>query len=569
MLSSKDEHSCLELFVRVRALVLSAMALTILGSLQLVSPAFADGSWQFTPSPFDPTGTLASVSCPTIVFCVAVGGGEIQNSQTVSPLIEEYNGSQWSDTLSGIESQDATLFGISCSSIDFCMAVGAHGSESTLFSESFNGSTWAVVSTANGKVIPELTEVSCTSSSFCIGAGGSSGTVAIYSGTSWSEMTLSSIPSVSDVSCASAEYCMAIDDVGYSNMQNRQVASVYDGTTWKTIVSPDIPQGEAWASLTNVSCISPTYCIGVGDAGVSYLDSTFFSEKYDGVSWSTISNLSNNGSDVQVLGLDCSTITYCEAIGVTSSPPPGPQYNSVIESYNGSQWSQIPNPQEPIGNNLGIITDAGILQHGIGYYTLGISCPQGIYCVAVGYTNLQVSPTSTSTLVLPLIMTDKKFVAMAPSSGGSGYWLASSNGGIFDFGSAASLGSASNEPLNAPIVSMAATPDGQGYWEVAADGGIFSFGNATFYGSMGDKPLNAPIVSMAATPDGQGYWEIAADGGIFSFGNATFYGSMGDKPLNAPIVSMAATPDGQGYWEIAADGGVFNYGDAGFYGSAT
>ncbi len=150
---------------------------------------------------------------------------------------------------------------------------------------------------------------------------------------------------------------------------------------------------------------------------------------------------------------------------------------------------------------------------------------------------------------------------------GQSYWEVASDGGIFNFGNAAFLGSMGGTPLNQPVVGLASTPDGQGYWEVATDGGIFNFGNAGFLGSMGGTPLNQPVVGMAATPDGQGYWEVASDGGIFSFGDAGFFGSMGGTPLNRPIVGMAATPDGGGYWLVASDGGIFAFGDAGFFGS--
>jgi hypothetical protein len=53
-------------------------------------------------------------------------------------------------------------------------------------------------------------------------------------------------------------------------------------------------------------------------------------------------------------------------------------------------------------------------------------------------------------------------------------------------------------PLNKPIVGMASTPDGGGYWLAASDGGIFNFGGAGFSGSVGGKPLNAPIAGIAA-----------------------------------------------------------------------
>jgi hypothetical protein len=157
--------------------------------------------------------------------------------------------------------------------------------------------------------------------------------------------------------------------------------------------------------------------------------------------------------------------------------------------------------------------------------------------------------------------------AMVATPDGGGYWLASSNGGVFAFGDAQFHDSMAGQPLSAPIVAMASTADGGGYWLVGSDGGIFAFGDAGYYGSMGGHPLNQPIVGMAATRDGHGYWEVASDGGIFAFGDAGYYGSMGGTPLNQPIVGMAATPDGGGYWEVASDGGVFAFGDAQFHGS--
>jgi hypothetical protein len=158
--------------------------------------------------------------------------------------------------------------------------------------------------------------------------------------------------------------------------------------------------------------------------------------------------------------------------------------------------------------------------------------------------------------------------SITPTNDNNGYWLLGGDGGIFSFGDARFFGSTGNLRLNQPIVGMAPTPDGQGYWLVASDGGIFSFGDARFFGSTGNLVLNQPIVGMAPTPDGQGYWLVASDGGVFSFGDAHFFGSTGGIALVQPIVGMAATRDGGGYWMVAADGGIFNFGDAGFYGSA-
>ena len=188
-------------------------------------------------------------------------------------------------------------------------------------------------------------------------------------------------------------------------------------------------------------------------------------------------------------------------------------------------------------------------------------------------TTTTVPPTTTTTTVPPTTTT----TTQPPTSGGGsginhhqhlkGYWLTQSDGGIFTFGAATSLGSTVGLALNAPIVDMVSTPDSKGYWMVASDGGIFTFGDAGFYGSTGGWHLNKPIVGMAATPDGGGYWLVASDGGIFSFGDAAYYGSTGALTLNKPIVHVVATPDGGGYWLAASDGGIFAFGDAGYYGS--
>ncbi|WP_298335668.1 fibronectin type III domain-containing protein [Ferrimicrobium sp.] len=173
-------------------------------------------------------------------------------------------------------------------------------------------------------------------------------------------------------------------------------------------------------------------------------------------------------------------------------------------------------------------------------------------------------------------------VGGAPA-GTNGYWMVTSNGTVYDFGSAHSFGNVTN--LSGKVIGMASTPDGGGYWVATNTGNIYAFGNAADYvgvskygitGLTGSRPLNAPIVGIAALPNGNGLYLVAADGGVFNFGSAGLYGTTyslgltgltGSRPLNAPIVGIAVDPEGTGYLLIAADGGVFNLGSAQFQGS--
>jgi hypothetical protein len=153
-----------------------------------------------------------------------------------------------------------------------------------------------------------------------------------------------------------------------------------------------------------------------------------------------------------------------------------------------------------------------------------------------------------------------------PSAAFPGYTLASSDGGVFTFGTPF-CGSAGALPLHAPVVGMAKAPNTGGYWLVGADGGVFAYGGAPFLGSMGGVALAQPIVGMAATRDGRGYWLVGADGGVFAFGDAGYFGSVSTLHLAAPIVGIAPSVDGAGYWLVGADGGVFAFGDAQYFGS--
>ena len=105
-------------------------------------------------------------------------------------------------------------------------------------------------------------------------------------------------------------------------------------------------------------------------------------------------------------------------------------------------------------------------------------------------------------------------------------------------------------PTSAPPTP---SPSASGYWLFSSDGGVFTFGGG-FYVSSGTIHLNKPVVGMASTQDGGGYWQVASDGGVFAFGDAAFHGGTGNMRFNQPLWAWLSTPwvRATGWWPRTA-----------------
>jgi hypothetical protein len=156
------------------------------------------GSWRQVTTPAltgADLSVLYGVWCASPRFCLAVG--QSQGTST-GAIAEEWNGSAWTVQAPSAGSQLLTtgiLFGISCSSDDRCMAVGASGSRPV--SLLWTGSGWTAEATAHVTHTPfaSLYQVSCPTATRCIAVGartsgglGDIGTSLAeeWNGTSWS-----------------------------------------------------------------------------------------------------------------------------------------------------------------------------------------------------------------------------------------------------------------------------------------------------------------------------------------------------------------------------------------------
>jgi hypothetical protein len=523
----------------------------------LSSPATVSAStWSTMPNTNNTanlTNGMASVSCVTSAWCVAVGNGD--NVNTDAANIELWNGSTWSPMTSPAVpgETDIYLSGVSCVTTSFCVAVGSVDvSSAAPLIEQWNGTAWSVAQSSPLSTTPTfLSGVSCTSASFCmavgwVGATGGSGLVEQWNGSSWTATTITAEFNndirVFAVSCATSSFCMFAGDTILSGSSNTvPFTDFWNGSTWTGTYPPPNLSTTTDYHLFGVSCAGTKFCTAVGETQTGAQPPVMYGQTWNGdesgdqSAWTTVAGLPAVSGGAGLDSISCFSPTSCTAVGSG--------VNTLATTWDGASWTLQSTPTGPSASTQSA------------FY--GVDCLTDWACVAVG-------ESAGSAGSLPL-------EASAPIAR-SGYRFVASDGGIFNYGSGAPfLGSAGGTKLNSPVVGMATMPAGDGYDLVAADGGVFNYGSAQFYGSMGGKPLNKPIVGIAVTPDGGGYWLVASDGGIFSFGDAQFYGSMGGKPLNKPIVGIAPTPNGNGYYEVASDGGIFTFPTVGgppFLGSA-
>lgn len=260
--------------------------------------------WSTVPDVADPH-ELSDVSCRSATFCVAVGSSKTtapDGSYFYKPFAERWDGASWSamttvdPTPNAQFSNDSGLATVSCATTNFCMAVGSKNESSLAFAEKWGGARW--VRTPIADVAPRdwFGDVSCSSPSWCVAIGegpvnGDQVVMEQWDGSAWSNMAMNLpgadlIPDTSSatcgtdcnvdellsVSCASPSSCLAVGGSAPNDDGVRPPASTlaekWDGTQWSGSEppGPSGPPGEsAYATwLYGVSCGTADQCMAVG-----------------------------------------------------------------------------------------------------------------------------------------------------------------------------------------------------------------------------------------------------------------------------------------------------------------
>ncbi len=329
-------------------------------------------SWtiQSVPSPAGATSAgLSAVSCTSATFCEATGFASNGSGETL--LAENWNGSSWSaQSISAPAGQTfVTLSGLSCASVSFCEATG----NSPPFAEMWDGTSW------NPQTMPSsVGPVSCTSADFCV-AVGSGGAGAAWNGSSW---TAQSLPSPSDstfanlraVSCSSAGACEAVGSYSTSTGANLSLGEAWDGTSWAVQPTPN-PAGVSFTSLDAVSCAAAGSCEAGGDFEQSPQGSSLqaLAEAWNGSAWTLQNAAAPPGATSNALSdVSCVTGDFCEAVGEARDA--SGNLITLAETGNGTSWKVQPTPSPAQADS------------GVRAYLRGVSCVSAKFCEAVGFS---------------------------------------------------------------------------------------------------------------------------------------------------------------------------------------
>lgn len=217
-----------------------------------------------------PGASLAGVSCSSVSFCLVSGTrlGSPVSVRTPVNLLTVWNGRSWHPRQAGAD----TAGPLSCVSPKFCMELGGTPLASQV--QFWNGSGWRQSTACNAGPGCEFSTVACTNASACI-AVGSVTTDDGHSLGGWqnAKPTCTIHCDISQpVSCSGPSFCASVD--------GRFLFSVVrNGTTWKAIQMAPIPGRHQ--SLSGLSCAKKTFCLAVG----SYSANFGLAERWNGTNW--------------------------------------------------------------------------------------------------------------------------------------------------------------------------------------------------------------------------------------------------------------------------------------------
>jgi hypothetical protein len=293
--------------------------------------------------------SLSGVSCTGPTRCMAVGSYVNAAGRRLT-LAERWNGRSWRViqplTPAGVDN----LASVSCVSATFCVAV-ATGPLEQSFAEKWDGRRWRMLAG-----LPDgVTSVSCATTTSCVAVGGPPGQfgralAAIWNGRTWRILNVAGLGSglthLSDVSCVTATRCVAVgtyQPIGQGF--DLTVAERWNGRTWRILAMPKARGG--YDELAAVDCTSRAACVAVGSyflplapPSVRHHD---LAERWNGGTWRVMRTPGRYPVGAGLVGVSCQGATKCLAVGSYSLVPSGALLQ-VAANWSGGRWHPVRTP---------------------------------------------------------------------------------------------------------------------------------------------------------------------------------------------------------------------------------
>ena len=314
------------------------------------------------PAAGGPYAQLASVSCPRVRWCVAVGFHTIGSGPALYPLAETWNGRSW--RLLRTPVIHGTLQGIACPRRAACIAVGGRdnrdGIQAAPLAATWNGHSWRLLKTAHtgsNFEVTDLASISCKSPRWCVAVSGYGGAeptessaVEAWNGRRWRLRTVFGQSSLNGVACKTEASCLAVGSTSPASDSWVPFGAAQAGTGWQAVATPPGDSGDLDTSLSGVSCATATLCMAVGEG--------MLTDQWNGNAWQQLT-VPGPG---QLAGVSCYGAASCVAVGQDG------QLGAAAQAWNGQAW-RVLSPVQPSGPS----------------YLASVRCPRPARCMAVGF----------------------------------------------------------------------------------------------------------------------------------------------------------------------------------------
>ena len=349
-------------------LLLAALLALVLMTAQVASAApLKDETWKIVQSPNGslPNGVLFDVAAISKHNVWAVGGTFIGSGWPGRNLIEHWNGSQWSTVPSPNPVPNDILFAVAAVSANDIWASGTtfpNGiTAAKLQIEHWYGSQWSLVPSPSAGfafTVPLAMAAISKNNVWAVGQTYNTSTqeqtlIEHWNGSRWSIVPSPSAGSDYGFNWMAAVSANDIWAVGFSGSATlpQTLVEHWDGSQWSVVPSPNV--GTNLNSLNGVTVVSANNVWAVGDYNDSNNILHTLTEHWNGTRWSVV-NSPNVGSNGSLLGT-ASAISANNIWTVGFYVLANGNTQTLIEHWNGSQWSVVPSPNAGGNDSLGTI----------------------------------------------------------------------------------------------------------------------------------------------------------------------------------------------------------------------